>query len=258
MRRHQRGIGARLGRLSLETILSWFMKLSLAGIVPYLIIKGLGLLEAGRYPEAKESFVVAGAAVIALFISLAPSLISRSAQITLPWLVDFVITLVLYLHVALGGAMGLYYVELPLPYDKVLHLFSTVMISVLAFMFVFTLYYTRRIRLSLTFMAIFIIMVAMGLGGIWEILEWSLDKVAGTSAQTGLDDTMIDMILDLCGGTIAAIGGTLYARWSKPKHQRRFAVPLAQLFGYLPRPSRKKEKEQETNEFEENSGSDDD
>jgi len=243
MRWHHRTLGARLGRLSLETLISWFMKLSFAGIVPYLIIKGNRLLEAGQISQARDSYVIAGGAVLALIISLAPSLIARSAHITLPWIVDFVITLVLYLHVAVGGAMGFYKLDLPLPYDKVLHLFSSVMISALAFMFVFTLYYTRRIRLSLVSMAIFIVMVAIGLGGIWEILEWSLDKIAGTKAQAGLDDTMVDMILDLGGGIIAAIGGTLYVRWSKPRHQRRIAVPLAQLFGYLPRPSRRKREE---------------
>jgi len=241
LRWQSRDIGSRLGRLSVETILSWFMKLSFAGIAPYLVMKGMRLMEAGQVSQARDSFVVAGGAVIALIISLVPSLISRSAQITLPWLVDFVITLVLYLHVAIGGAAGFYYKELPLPYDKLLHFFSSAMISLLAFMFVFTLYYTRRIRLSFAFMAVFIVLASIGLGGIWEILEWSLDKLAGTRAQEGLDDTMMDMILDLLGGIIAAVGGTLYAMYSKPRHQRRIAIPLAQLFGYLPKPRRRNE-----------------
>lgn len=236
MRWSRRGIGARLGRLSLDVALSWFMKIWFVGLVPYLIIRGQRYFEAGQYSQAKDSFVIAGGAVIALLISLTPSLIARSTLITLPWEMDFFITLVLYLHVALGGAMGLYDMRLPLPFDKLLHFFSTIMISFLAFMIIFTLYYTRKIRLSFIWMAISIVTAALALGAFWEILEYSLDKIAGTRAQAGLDDTMLDLIMDFFGGILAAIGGTLYARFSKPKHKRRIAIPLAQLFGYLPRP----------------------
>lgn len=230
----KRTIRDRFGRLSVETALSWFMKLSFVAIIPYLIIEGRGYLEAGKVEMARDSFVVAGGAALALLISLAPSYLSRSAHITLPWEVDFVITLVLYLHVAVGGAMGFYYREFIIPYDKLLHFLSTAMISGLAFMFVFTLYYTRRLRLSFVFMVVFILLTALGLGAFWEILEYGLDKIAGTRAQLGLDDTMTDLILDFCGGIIVAIGGTIYARRAKPRHQRRIAMPMAQLLGYLP------------------------
>lgn len=246
LRWDRRSFGARLGRITIDTLLSWFMKLSFVGAVPYLLIQGDRFFEAGMYSQARDSYVVAGGAVIALLISLTPGIIARSAQINLPWLVDFVITLVLYLHVLWGGAAGLYYREdLPIPFDKVLHLFSSAMISLLAFMFVFTLYYTKKIRLSFTFMGVFIVLIAVSLGAIWEIMEWSLDKAFGTAAQAGLDDTMIDMIMNAMGGVIAAIGGTLYAKWSKPRHQRRFAIPIAQLLGYLPKPKRRRKKEQE-------------
>lgn len=230
-----RDIGARIGRLSVETILSWFMKISFIGIVPYLIHKGNRLLDAGQIEPARDSFVVAGGAIVAFIVSLTPSLIERSAQITLPWIVDFMITLVLYLHVALGGAVGLYYMDLYIPYDKVLHFFSTIMISVLAFMIVFTLYYTRRIRLNFFFLGLLIVMTAMTLGSIWEILEFTLDKLAGSRSQGGLDDTMMDIIMDFFGGTITAVCGSFYAKYSKPRHLRKFAIPIAQLFGYIPR-----------------------
>jgi len=234
MRWQEQSVRARFGRLSVETVLSWFMKLSFAAIIPYLVVEGRNHLEAGHVEMARDSFVVAGGAALALVISLTPSILSRSAHITLPWEVDFIITLALYLHVAVGGAMGFYQKALPIPYDKFLHFVSTAMISVLAFMFVFTLYYTRRLRLSFVFMVVFILMTALGLGAFWEILEYGLDKIAGTKAQLGLDDTMTDLILDLCGGIIVAVGGTLYARRAKPRHQRRIAMPMAQLLGYLP------------------------
>ncbi len=230
----KRSVRARFGRLSVETVLSWFMKLSFVAIIPYLIIEGHDYLEAGKVELARDSFVSAGGAFLALLISLAPSYLSRSAQITLPWEVDFIITLVLYLHVAVGSAMGFYHKELIIPYDKFLHFLSTAMISLLAFMFVFTLYYTRRLRLSFLFMVVFIILTALGLGAFWEILEYGLDKIAGTKAQLDLDDTMTDLILDFLGGVIVAIGGTIYARRAKPRHQRRIAMPMAQLLGYLP------------------------
>jgi signal transduction histidine kinase len=230
------GIGARLGRLSLDVVVSWFMKLWLIGLVPYLVMRGLHFYDAGNYFEAKDSFVIAGGAIIAFLVSLAPSFLARNTHITLPWELDFFVTLLLYLHVALGGAAGWYYTNWTIPYDKVLHLFGSVMIALLAFMFIFTLYYTRRIRLSYTWLFIFIVTAAMALGAIWEILEFGLDQIVGSNAQSGLEDTMWDMIMDLSGGFLAAILGTLYARYSKPKHQRRIAIPIAQLLGHLPAP----------------------
>ncbi len=51
----------------------------------------------------------------------------------------------------------------------------------------------------------------MGIGGIWEIIEYGFDQFLGTNMQVGsLDDTMIDLILDALGGFVAVILCSLY------------------------------------------------
>jgi hypothetical protein len=37
---------------------------------------------------------------------------------------------------------------------------------------------------------------------VWELLEWTGDALGYTSAQVGLDDTMLDMLLGLAGGAL--------------------------------------------------------
>jgi len=37
---------------------------------------------------------------------------------------------------------------------------------------------------------------------VWECLEWTGDALGYTSAQVGLDDTMLDMLLGLAGGAL--------------------------------------------------------
>jgi len=38
--------------------------------------------------------------------------------------------------------------------------------------------------------------------GIWEFAEWSTDSLGWTSAQLGLDDTLLDMFLGMAGGLL--------------------------------------------------------
>jgi hypothetical protein len=38
--------------------------------------------------------------------------------------------------------------------------------------------------------------------GIWEFAEWTTDSLGWTSAQLGLDDTLLDMFLGMAGGLL--------------------------------------------------------
>lgn len=42
---------------------------------------------------------------------------------------------------------------------------------------------------------------------LWECAEWLSDYYLGSFMQGGLDDTMLDMVLGLCGGFVAGIFG---------------------------------------------------
>lgn len=65
---------------------------------------------------------------------------------------------------------------------------------------------------------LFAVLIALGVGAVWEIAEFGVDRVLGRSTQSAptlaaLDDTMIDLMFDAIGGVL----GVMLAR----RRQRR-------------------------------------
>ena len=54
---------------------------------------------------------------------------------------------------------------------------------------------------------LFLIMVSIGLaiGSIWEILEWVYDNLQAPNVIKGKDDTIMDLILDTIGASVASL-----------------------------------------------------
>lgn len=201
--------------VSISAGLSWLMKLLMLGIAPYQFYNG--------------EHLYALATFIAFIISLIPSVVERNYRITLPFELDLLFTLMVFLHAFMGEAMDLYSrFEL---YDKALHLYGGVVIAMLGFLVVYTLHYTRKVRLSLPLIGFFTISFTMAVGAMWEIGEFTVDKFFSTHAQNGLDDTMFDMIADLIGGTAVSLLGMVYVRFSHPDERVRLARPLGEVFG---------------------------
>ena len=146
--------------------------------------------------------------VLALGLTLVPALVTRRGNITLPWEINLLVALSLYLHVA-GGVRGFYEIYYPY-YDKVAHLISGITVSVLAFVAVLLLDRFSRLNLSRWMIVGFIIIFAMAMEGFWEIYEWLFDTFLGTNLQHGLDDTMLDMIFVLIGAVAVALTGNRY------------------------------------------------
>ena len=202
-------------RFSISAGISWLMKLMLLSMLPYEIY-------IGDYPFAL-------ATVAAIVVSFVPSIVERNYRITLPFELDLLITLAIFLHIFLGEFFMFY--ERVSAWDVILHLFSTSVISLLAFMIVYTLHYTRKLRLSIPLVGFFTVTFAMFVGALWEILEFIVDIVFDTTAQKGLTDTMWDLIYDLIAGVIVAIIGMAYVKYSKPEERKRMTRPLGTLFG---------------------------
>ncbi len=196
-------------------ILSWIMKILLILLLPYLIYRA--------------DYLFAIATLVAIVLSFVPSIVERNHRIHLPFELDFLITLILFLHTFLGEWLMFY--ERVWMWDKFLHLLGSAIIALLAFVTVYSLHYTKKIRLSVPLIGFFTVIFAMAMGGIWEILEFSVDNLFDKQTQKGLADTMWDMIYDLVGGIIVAILGMLYVRYAPPDTRRRLAQPIGEIFG---------------------------
>jgi uncharacterized membrane protein YjdF len=161
--------------------------------------------------------------VVGLCLTLVPAVVTRRWSLTLPWQVNLLIALSLYLHVA-GEIQGFYVLYYPY-YDKIAHLVSGITVSVLAFVIVLLLDRFGRLNLTRWMIVGFIIIAAMAMEGFWEIYEWLFDTFLGTNLQYDLDDTMLDMISVLIGAIVVALAGNRYlTRFSKEEIAGRMVV----------------------------------
>ncbi len=195
-------------------ILSWLMKFILIGMLPYLLFKG--------------NYLFALATLVAFFLSLAPSIVNRNSEIHLPIEIDLLITLSIFLHTFFGELLEFY--NKIWIWDKVLHLYSSAVIAMLAFMIVYNLHYTRKLSLSLPFIGLFTIVFALAVGSLWEMGEFTVDKLLGLNTQKGLNNTMWDLINDLIGGAIAAFLCVIYVKYAKPEKRKRLTKPIGEVF----------------------------
>lgn len=206
--------------------LSWLMKLLMIGLLPYELYFG--------------QFLFAAATIAAIVLSLIPSILQRNYRMTLPFELDLLITLSLFLHTFLGEGMDFY--QRIWVWDIILHFYGTGVIALLGFITVYTLHYTGKLRLTIPLIGFFSFIFSMAVGGLWEIGEFTIDKVFSRHTQDGLDDTMLDMISDMIGGTFVAVLGMIYVRYSRPEARKRLARPLGEVFGAAARIDRLKRK----------------
>lgn len=172
-------------------------------------VQGLILLNVGYSLWIGDLFL-ALVGMFGFFLTTVPYIVSRRGEICLPWEVNLLIALSLYLHVA--GHISDYYVVFAPYYDKIAHFVSSVTVSVLGFVLVLLVDRYSGLRLTRPMIVFFIVISTMGLGALWEIYEYLFDTFFGTTLQHGLDDTMTDLIFDLFGAVIIAAVGNFYLR----------------------------------------------
>ncbi|SFR52094.1 hypothetical protein [Litoreibacter janthinus] len=173
--------------------------LALWGLLFLLTLIALGL---GRWSMA---FV----ALATLGLSLAPSMLASRLKITLP--VPFVATIIVFAFatVFLGEAFGFY--ERFWWWDLALHAASAVGFGLTGFLFAFMLFEGDRFAAPHWALCLIAFSVAMTTGALWEVFEFSMDNAFGLNMQkSGLNDTMLDLILNAVGGAIGALVGYLY------------------------------------------------
>ena len=153
--------------------------------------------------------------LVAVGLSLIPTLVHRKMHIVVPWEITFLIALTLFLHI--GGYSYLWYLDHYPWYDKFAHLIASMTVAMLGFLVVLIM---MRVSTGLQFerwqIFFFIVIFTLAFGAIWEIWEFTLDTLARAYLTKPLQhsntDTMIDLITDLGGAIIVATLGTFYLK----------------------------------------------
>jgi hypothetical protein len=201
------------------------------------VLKGIIVATAiAQFARGSWLFGLGALATIAL-VSL-PAYLNRENKHPFPVEIEILLSVILVAHLTLGLALDLYN-EFD-HFDKVLHAGTSVIIGLMAFLIAYALYFTGRLDATLTIIIPVILLLALGIGAFWEILEYgsdqllyervgSIQKQQGSPTLEPLDDTMIDLIANFAGGAFGAIVGGLYIRYSRRSQSRRFVEVMKAL-----------------------------
>lgn len=213
-----------------ENIPKW--ELYLAWLLKVVVL----LTALGQFVRGEWVFGV-GVLVAAALASL-PAYLSQNNKYPFPVEIEILLSLILVVHLTLGLALDFY--NTFDHYDKVLHYGNSILISFIGFLVAYALHFTGRLHTSSWGIVIVILLITLGIGAFWEIMEYASDQlvyghVASVQKQQGsptsspLDDTMLDLVGDLVGGVIGAFLGGLYIRYSKRTRSRRFVEVMVAL-----------------------------
>lgn len=184
---------------------------STRGVYLAWAMQGLILLE-GIIGLSLRDPSITVTAFTGFFLTCIPYFIGRRIQVTLPWEVNFLIASAVFLHV-IGYSKDLYISLYPF-YDKFAHLVSSSTVAVLAFVSILIINRFSCTKLARWQIFFYIVIFTMAIGAFWEIYEYLVDTFFGAyltkPLQHGLDDTMIDLIIDLIGGVIVGFFGAWY------------------------------------------------
>ena len=150
-----------------------------------------------------------------ILLTLAPAILDRRYRVIVPPEFEFVAAAFVFLSLFLGSAADFYYKYWW--WDIVLHSGSGFLLGIVGFVLVFVLNQTDRIPKGMTpgFMCFFAVTFAVSLGVVWEIFEFIVDRFTTANMQsqeTGVVDTMYDLIVDTVGAVVVALMGLAYTR----------------------------------------------
>ena len=148
-----------------------------------------------------------------VIVAFLPILVGYRLHVRIPPEFEVLAVIFVYASLFLGEVHGYY-----LKYwwwDILLHTGSGFLLGIFGFLLVYVLNEHEDLEMHMKpgFVSLFAFMFALGMGTIWEIVEFSLDQLLGMNTQgSGLKDTMSDLIVDGIGALTIALLGYSYLR----------------------------------------------
>ncbi len=191
---------------------AWNISLVLTAIVQAIVAAGLVVFLAQR--EWRNAFFSG----LTIALTLAPALISKRFRLFLPPELQLVMVLFVFLS-AYAGSVGSLYARFWW-WDEVLHASAGIFLSLVGFVVVVLLNGTDTLRgLRPVTLVVFSFTFAVTMGVLWEIYEFAIDRLIpgmnAQNAQTGVVDTMTDLIANALGALVVSLLGSRYLK--KPR-----------------------------------------
>lgn len=183
-----------------------------------------------------SSIINAFTAVLGFLLTFVPETVENLSKNKIRFSSGMKIAIVLFIFASeLLGEIKSFYEIIPW-WDNLLHSFSGVILALVGFMLVYTLNESEKavFHLSPVFVALFAFCFALAAGALWEIFEFAGDRILGMNMQkfrpptgttslvtdawrydSGLIDTMTDIIMDAASAFIVSISGFLKIKAGK-------------------------------------------
>jgi len=157
----------------------------------------------------KKDWVWVIGTFIGIFISFLPSILKQDIKITLPWLLDFLIAVVLILHV--GGRLLDYYYTIPY-YQLVTRFFISILVAFIALAIIYILdEHWDGLKMDKYAMAFLTVIFTMAVGVFLEFIKWfnlSGYYFIGAVTEAAKNNVlMMNLSADTIAGLIIAIIG---------------------------------------------------
>ncbi|MFW6457142.1 MAG: hypothetical protein ACOC0A_02515 [Planctomycetota bacterium] len=165
----------------------------------------------------EHSWLTAFLTLCIICLTLLPSIVSRHFEVRIPAEIELTAILFIFAALFLGSIHGYY--ERFWWWDVILHLSSGFLLGILGFLLVYVLNQHKRVEVHMNpgFISFFSFTFALSMGALWEIFEFGMDHfflLDMQRAQTGVVNTMWDLIVDAAGGATIALLGYFYL-WSE-------------------------------------------
>ena len=177
---------------------NWICKIAIIVLSLLGIIYAIPVMIQGNWYEVLIRLTI----ILTAFI---PTLARKFFHLQISYTMELVYLIFIFFGHFVGSIMGVY--NQIFIYDKIIHTLSGVLTALFALVLLknMKLYDFHHFLFNVLFMIVFTIAIA----GVWEIFEFTNDAIFQADAQhvmtTGVDDTMLDMIVALLGSVIVVV-----------------------------------------------------
>lgn len=144
-------------------------------------------------------------------VMLTPLMLGKRFGVRIPPEFELLAVIFVYASLYLGEVQGYY--QRFWWWDIALHGASGLLLGILGFLLVYVINEHEDLELHMkpAFTALFAFMFAVGMGALWEIFEFGMDRLFGMNMQrASLVDTMSDLIVDSISALVIALLGYSY------------------------------------------------
>jgi uncharacterized membrane protein YjdF len=180
-----------------------------------------------------------GEHVIGFFILLAvvaitlPGIMTRNFIKFIPHEFELLFFIMVILQLIVGETLNFH--DLVPYYDKFVHFSLPLFVGLMGFLLAYTLQKTGNLNMTTGPMIVLIVLITLGIGAIWEIIEYLYDtfiysktdafgRLQGTLTESPLVDTMLDLIANTIGGLFGAIIGLRYIKSEQGKRDSKLSI----------------------------------